>query len=173
MPDDQKDTIAKTLSQVQIVYSNTQDQIKFADAKTSFIVGLTSLLVGFVFSHIKEISTHTSDCIFSGVLILFGLSVVMTLCLPFMVFFPSHGGNTIQTRVFFKHIKNNFEYDFKKYYEEVSILKTEDWLLEYSAQVVEISQIACYKQSKFKLACATGACTVFLTVAMATYLFIK
>lgn len=171
MPENQKDTI-QTLSQVQIVYGNTQDQIKFADAKTSFIVGLISLLVGFVFSNFKDIQTHTSDDLFKIILFLFGFSAIITLCLCFMVFFPSHGENTIQTKVFFKHIKNTFDYDFNRYNEEILQFKSEDWLREYCAQVIELSHIACYKQSKFKMACTTGITSVFFNVAMIIYLFI-
>lgn len=165
-----ENSITETLKQAQFVYSNTQDQIKFADTKTGFLVALMSLLIGFGFNNYAKLAPLTANCYYAGIIVFLSLFVVITMYLCFTVYFPRHDCKTTQTSVFFMHITQQYDFEFLKYNEIIKGFTSEDWLREYSAQIVEISHIAKHKHKRFKVAAIFGGIAILMSVLLVTIL---
>ena len=140
----------KTLDKLKDVLANIQDQIKFADAKAGFLITLLSIVIGFVFSKYSEFLPLLNNTFFLIFFFLFSGLILYSLISCFRVIFSRLGGNTPQTKVFFAHINKEYKFDYQRYSSDVQEASVNDWIQDFSAQILEVSDIATIKHKIFR-----------------------
>lgn len=163
----------KTFSRLNDVYQNTQDQIKFADAKAGGLIALTSLNFGFILSNYEKLLAFTGTLWFTPLMITFLLSLAIGLGLCFSILFSRFGGSTPQTMVFFAHINEKYKLDWERYYKDVSTSDDETWTKQFSGQILEVSKIATTKHRLFRHAVKLLLLSLLISFVLAALLVLS
>lgn len=134
------------------ILAATQEQVRLADGKTSFLFGINALMFGFVASAVGPLKAywHADQqdpiALFAtlsliGFIILDATAVVTLICMIVSRF----GGTGTTSHLFFGHIVHRFGRDHERYANEVFQMNEQDWGREVCAQIVEVSHIALTK----------------------------
>jgi hypothetical protein len=160
------------------IYQNTQNMIVLADSKANTVLTIQSLLISItigtsivvdVFQKIKSINLGFSIVFY---ILLISLVICSLLGIGFSIFVFKARGCTDETEasrnglIYFGHVTN-----FKKssdYLEQISELKPEKILQEYSSQIFQISFIA---KEKMKYVNKAVTCLI-INVVLAIFILL-
>src|SRR4051812_36453531 len=123
------------------VLSGIQDQIRFADAKAAFMLGVNTLMFGFVTCTISTLKRHlAADPVpvaawFSlGAMIAYSICAIVAVGFLIYAVMSRFGKLAPKSRVFFGHIALQFGKDYGKYVTEIRAMSNQDWVNEVGTQ---------------------------------------
>ena len=141
------------------VLGGIQEQVRFADTKAAFVLGINTLMFGFLAVSIGTLKrnltlTPVPPTAWVGLvfLIVFAICAVLAVGTLIWVVMSRFGKLAPKSRCFFGHITTVFGKDYGKYITEMKAMTEDDWLNEVGTQIVEISHIATSKHSAVKVA---------------------
>ena len=141
------------------VLAGIQEQVRFADTKAAFVLGINTLMFGFLAISIgtlkKALALNTvPPAAWVGLvsLLVFGSCAVLAVGTLTWAVMSRFGKLAPKSRCFFGHIATVFGKDYGKYVTEMKAMTEDDWLNEVGTQIVETSHIALNKHSAVKLA---------------------
>lgn len=134
------------------VLRSIQDQVRFADGKTSFLFGINALMFGYAAGAVGILKpalvqsiAHPSVIICLVSLTMFvALSAGAVITLISMVM-SRFSGVVPAGHIFFGHVIKQHGIDHETYAQEVIAMTRQDWAKEICSQIVEISHIAMFK----------------------------
>ena len=136
-----------------------QDQIRFADSKAAFLMGINTLMFGFMATNLGllkkglNIPSPSAAAIVALVaLIVFALCVLVAVLILVYAVMSRFGDLAPMTRMFFGHIAKTYGKDYGKYVTEIRGMTDDEWLADAATQIVETSHIAAIKHRSVKKA---------------------
>jgi hypothetical protein len=141
------------------VLAGIQEQVRFADTKAAFVLGINTLMFGFLAVSIGTLRknlalTTVPPAAWVGLvfLILFAICAVLAVGTLLWAVMSRFGKLAPKSRCFFGHIATDFGKDYGKYVTEMKAMTEDDWITEVGTQIVETSHIALSKHSAVKVA---------------------
>ena len=151
-------TIAKTLQAMHAAEPNLgmisetlkaiQEQVRFADAKASFIAAPNVVLVGYMASQVDKLLSlpHDQRHVLFWMSVVFVLTyavmAVLSLAHVVLVVMPRHGSLGTGGRTHFGHVVGQYGIDHRRYSHDLRSMSTHDWAADLAGQIVEVSHIA-------------------------------
>jgi hypothetical protein len=142
-----------------VVLSGVQEQVKFADTKAAFVLGINTLMIGFIAGSVTALKASLtkspsppSAWILLAALIVFGGCAIFAVATLIYAVMSRFGALAPKTRVFFGHIASGYGKDYAKYVTEITAMTPSDWLAEVGTQIVETSHIALSKHTAVRRA---------------------
>ena len=136
------------LEMISSTLKGIQEQIRFADAKASFIAAMNVLLFGFIASQADRLSSvpntgrHVGYCFALVFLVLYALAAFVSVGHVIFAVMPRFGELAPQCKTHFAHVLRNYGKDYGKYCKDVQAMTTCDWADDLASQVVEVCHIA-------------------------------
>ncbi len=136
-----------------------QEQIRFADTKAAFVLGINTLMFGFLAGSLGTLKKALALATIPAAawvglvsLILFGICAVLAVGTLICAVMSRFGKLAPKSRYFFGHIATSYGKDYGKYVAEIKGMTDDNWLDEVGTQIVEISHIALNKHLAVKWA---------------------
>jgi len=134
------------------ILQGVEEQIRFADQKAAFVLGINTLMFGFAAASIGTLkhaldvaSTATLARVGLAALCLYGVCFVIAVGLLMYGVMSRLGALSAKSCVFFGHIATYYGKHHAQYLAEVCAMTDGEWFREVGTQIVEISQIALLK----------------------------
>lgn len=136
------------LEMISATLKGIQEQVRFADAKASFIAATNVLLFGFIASQADKLSAVPASARQVGYwlaltfLILYAVAAFISVGHIIFSVMPRFGELAPQCKTHFAHVLRNYGKDYGRYCTDVKAMTTCDWAGDLASQVVEVCHIA-------------------------------
>jgi hypothetical protein len=136
------------LEMISSTLKGVQEQIRFADAKASFIAAMNVLLFGFIASQADRLSSvpntarHVWFWFALVFLILYAVAAFFSVGHVIYAVMPRFGELAPQCKTHFAHVLRNYGKDHGRYCTDVKAMTNCDWANDLASQVVEVCHIA-------------------------------
>ena len=152
------------------VLNSIQEQIRFADAKAGFVMGLNTVMFGFVSttcktwkSGVNSNSAHDAACMMALLFLVYLTCSLIAVGILLTTINPDLG-DAPRSKIFFNHIAKDFKRDYARYSAAMASSEDSDWTHDLSSQILETANIANQKHTKVKEALCMTAVAVFFWI---------
>jgi len=161
------------------ILDGIQSQIRFLDTKAQIVLGIDGVMAGFLGLHTKTIASAVFDRWLSwpsiGLEIFYAaylIAVVLSLYWVFKTVYPRTDVNQPKSRIFFIHIAENYQEDYKRVSTELVDMSDEELSDDTSKQILANSRVGLEKYESLKKAVVWMAISVFCWISILTLLFV-
>jgi Family of unknown function (DUF5706) len=168
------------LQMISTTLQGIQDQIKFADAKATFVATVNVLLFGFIVAHADRLSSvpnsgrHAEFWCALVFLILYALSAGLSVGFVVYAVIPRFKKLSPTGKTHFGHVLQNYGRDYDRYCKDLQAMNDTDWANEMALQIVEVSHIAHVKHHLIRRGTLwTITAVVLWLVALVSFSFVR
>lgn len=152
------------------VLNSIQEQIRFADAKAGFVMGLNTVMFGFVSttcktwkSGLNSAAAHDAACMMAFLFAVYLICSLLAVAMLLTTINPDLG-NAPRSKIFFNHVAEDFKREYDRFSAAVESADDAAWADDLSSQILETANIAKQKHAKVKEALCLTAVAVFFWI---------
>jgi hypothetical protein len=142
------------------------EQVRFADAKASFIAAPNVVLFGYMANQADKLlavapaGRHVAFWVAVALVAIYAVTAVVSLAYVVLVVMPRHVSLGSDGRTHFGHVVQLYGTDLARYRRDLVGMSTDDWAQDLAGQVMEVSHIAHRKHSLIRRASMWTACSL-------------
>jgi hypothetical protein len=124
------------------------EQVRFADAKASFIAAPNVVLFGYMATQTDKLTAvaasgrHVAFWVAVALVLAYAVTAVVSLAYVVLVVLPRHVSLGTTGRTHFGHVVGQYGTDHERYVRDLCSMSTDDWATDLAGQIVEVSHIA-------------------------------
>ncbi len=148
MPDPAPPPVQPNLAMIAETLKAMHEQVRFADAKASFIAAPNVVLFGYMATQVDKLAAVAASgrhvVFWVAVLLVLSYAVTAVLSLGHVVLtvMPRHVSLGTTGRTHFGHVVGQYGTDHERYRRDLLAMSTDDWAGDLAGQIVEVSHIA-------------------------------
>jgi hypothetical protein len=134
------------------------EQVRFADAKASFIAAPNVVLFGYMANQADKLlavgaaDRHVAFWLAVVLVVAYAATAVVSLTYVVLVVMPRHVSLGADGRTHFGHVVQQYGTDLGRYRQDLMAMSTAAWARDLAGQVMEVSHIAYRKHSLIRRA---------------------
>ena len=149
------------------------EQVRFADAKASFIAAPNVVLLGFMAAQADKLAAvgsggrHVLFWVATGLVLVYAVVAAGSLTYVVLVVLPRHVSLGTNGRTHWGHVVARYGTDHVRYGRDLRAMTADDWAADLAGQVVEVCHIAHRKYGLIRHAAVWMAWSLACWVAAA------